>query len=93
MLKLQASDGVIRRVLFAESSPILCQNREGEGRVGGLINRAFFRYLGFRLRTVEGGTRDSARARARRGFTRRPLRTITESASEDIAPKSEASHE
>ena len=76
MLKLQASDGVIRRVLFAESSPILCQNREGEGRVGGLINRAFFRYLGFRLRTVEGGAYSNGHARASRFFTRQPWQAI-----------------
>ena len=46
---------MIRRVLFSESSPILCQAREGEGGVGGLVNHAFFQYLGFLLMTVEDG--------------------------------------
>ena len=66
MLQLQASDVVIRRVLFYESAPILCQAREGEGRVGGLVNR--FRSLGFRLRTVEGGVCANAHACARIWF-------------------------
>ena len=42
VLKLQVPDGVIRSVLFAESSPILCQAWEGEGRVGGSVNCVFF---------------------------------------------------
>ena len=67
-LQLQASDGVIGCLLFAEFSPMLCQARKEEGRFGELVNRNFFRYLGFRLSTVEGGACTNVHARMRIGF-------------------------
>ena len=64
VLKLQVPDGVIRSVLFAESSPILCQSREREREVNSLVNRAFLS-LGFRLRADEGGVCTNVHGRVR----------------------------
>ena len=64
VLNIQACDGVVRRFLFAESSPILCQSREREREVNSLVNRAFLS-LGFRLRADEGGVCTNVHGRVR----------------------------